>query len=322
LERKAYAAIAKEDEARHKVDRAKSEATLQKRLDQYEHAYHACEQAMALYDQLAILLHLLHEALRICSPHGRLRTRQGVRSELTLLFQMIEELDCVAISPTLKPLKTHLDDILVPFEQAEAIHAQLLDVMPQNVLDALVLAWHHDHCSYPSQAKQKRAHQRERDAWLAFAEGLLGDAFETLKPLVFDQLDSIIRASSLVEMVNSLIRPYLNSCKGHITQEALNLIMFYQNHRRYKSGKRQGKAPLELLTEKLLEAEWWELLIQQVNREHDAKALGVLPSRPPLQLMVHHGGGTNRQVSSACQATLEHTDVSEKEPRQPVAEAA
>ena len=183
------------------------------------------------------------------------------------------------------------------------MHAQLLDVMPQHVFDALVLAWHHDHCSYPSQAKQKRAQQRERDAWLACAEGLLGDAFATLKPLVFDQLDSIIRASSLVEMVHAFIRPSLNSGTGHITQGALNLLMFYHNHRRYKSGTRQGKAPLALWTGKRLEAEWWELLSQQVNREHDAKTHGVLPSRPPLQLMVHHLGGTNRPGSSACQAT-------------------
>jgi len=28
------------------------------------------------------------------------------------------------------------------------------------------------------------------------------------------------------------------------------LIMFYHNHHRYKSGKRQGKAPMELLTGK------------------------------------------------------------------------
>jgi len=31
--------------------------------------------------------------------------------------------------------------------------------------------------------------------------------------LVFDKLDSIVKASSLVEMVNSLIRPYLNSLR-------------------------------------------------------------------------------------------------------------
>ena len=110
-------------------------------------------------------------------------------------------------------------------------------------------------------------HQRERDFWLACAEGLLGDEFDTLKALVFDKLDSIVRASSLVEMVNGLIRPYLNSCKGQITQETLNLIMFYHNHRRYKSGKRQGKAPIELLTGKPLEAPWWELLRQQLNAE-------------------------------------------------------
>ena len=82
---------------------------------------------------------------------------------------------------------------------------------------------------------------------MACAEGLLGNEFDPLKALVFDKLDTIVRASSLVEMVNSLIRPYLNSCKGQITQETLNLIMVYPNHRRDKSGKRQGKAPIALL---------------------------------------------------------------------------
>jgi hypothetical protein len=247
-ERKAYAAIGKEYDAAQKFVHAKSEATLHKRLEQYDQAHQACEQAMALYDQLAMLLHLLREALQLCSAHGRLRTQEGVRSELTLLLQMIAELDCAALAQTLPPIPAPLDDIFVPFQQAEAMHAQLLAVVPQNALDGLVLAWHHDHISYQSQAPQKRSHHRERDAWLAFAEGLLGAAFAVLKPWVFDQLDSIIRASSLVEMVNALIRPYLNSCKGQITQEALNLIMFYHNPRRYKSGKRKGKAPLELLT--------------------------------------------------------------------------
>ena len=83
---------------------------------------------------------------------------------------------------------------------------------------------------------------------MACAAELLGDEFDTLKTLVFDKLDTLVRASSLVEMVNGLIRPSCNSCTGQITQEALNLIMFYHNHHRYKSGKRQGKAPIELLT--------------------------------------------------------------------------
>ncbi len=250
LERKAYAAIEKEYDAAHKFDHAKSASNLAKRLQQYETAHHACKQAIARYDQLAMLLHLLREALQLCSPHGRLRTREDVRTALTLLVAMFEELDCAAITTTLKPIHTHIDDIVIPFQQAEAIDAELRAVVPHDVLDFLVLAWHHDHLFYQSQSNPKRYHHRERECWLTCAEGLLGKEFDTLKALVFDKLDSIVRASSLVEMVNSLIRPYFNSCKGQITQEALNLIMFYHNHHRYKSGKRPGKAPIELLTGK------------------------------------------------------------------------
>lgn len=322
LERKAYAAIVKEHEAAQKFAHAKGESNLAKRLQQYDTAHHACEQAIALYDQLAMLLHLLREALYVCSPHGRLRTVANVRSELMLLLEMIAELDCAAITKTLKPIYTHIDDIVVPFKQVEAIATALRAVVPHDALEFLVLAWHHAHCVYQAGSKQKAYHQRERDFWLACAEGLLGDAFDTLKALVFDQLDSIVRASSLVEMVNSLIRPYLNSCKGQITQETLNLIMFYHNHRRYKSGKRQGKAPLELLSGKPLEAPWWELLLQQVNTAQGVTAPGTVPSRPPLHLVVNNDGGTDRQTIARGQAIVDSTGASENHRCQQGSEAA
>jgi len=149
--------------------------------------------------------------------------------------------------------------MLVPFKHAEAIAAERRAVVPHDTFDVLVLAWHHEHLVYPSGWKQKRYHQKERDFWLACAAGLLDNEFDTLKALVFDKLDTMVRASSLVEMVNALIRPSLKSCKGQITQETFNLLMLYHNHRRYKSGKRQGKAPIALLTGKPLEAPWWEL---------------------------------------------------------------
>ena len=148
----------------------------------------------------------------------------------------------------LKSIRSHLDDIVAPFEQAASMHAELLALIPQPIVDALVLAWHHEHLSHQSKAQQKRYHQHESQQWLDFSEGLLDTQFASFKALVFEKLDAIVQSSSLVEMVNAFIRPYLNSSKGHITQETLNLIMFYHNHRRYKSGKRQGKAPIELLT--------------------------------------------------------------------------
>jgi hypothetical protein len=302
LERKAYAAIAKEDEAAHTFHNAKSEAHLHKRLQHYERAHHACEHAIARYDQLDLLLHLLRDALHLCSPFGRLRTVAGVRSELLLLLSLIEEIDDVVLMKLLHPLRSHLDDILAPFEQAESIHGELLDLVPQQILDALVLAWHHEHLSYQAQTKQKHYHQHERQQWLNFAEGLLDNQFEPLQAVVFEKLDTIIQASSLVELVNSFIRPYLNSSKGQMTQETLNLIMFYHNHRRYKSGKRQGKAPIELLTGEALEADWVALLIQHVQETSHSPSLTV---SAPLALMPHHHEPTMPSQTPPGQAILE-----------------
>jgi hypothetical protein len=322
LERKAYTAIDKEYAAARKFANAKREAHLAKRLEGYDQAQQDCEHAMALYDQLAMLLHFLREALQLCSAHGRLRTVDSVRADLTMIVDLLEELGCTAITRTLKPIRNHIDDILVPCAHAEKIDAELRAVVPHEVLDFLVLAWHHEHRVYPSGSKSKRYHERERAFWLACAEGLLGDDFDSLKALVFDKLDSIVRASSLVEMVNALIRPYLNSCKGQITQETLNLIMFYHNHRRYKSGKREGKAPIELLTGEPLQAEWWELLPQQVTSEEDAKDHGTLPSKPPLELMGNDDWHTNRQTIDPGLAVLEQTGASETDRRQADTKAA
>jgi hypothetical protein len=302
LERKAYAAIAKEEEAAHTFHNAKSEANLHKRLQHYEHAHHACEHAIARYDQLDLLLHLLRDALHLCSPFGRLRTVAGVRAELMVLLSLIEEIDDAVLPKLLHTLRAHLDDILVPFEQVESLHIALLDLVPQQSLDALVLAWHHAHLSDQSHAKQKHYHQHESQQWMNFAEGLLENQFTPLQALVFEKLDAIVQASSLVELVNSFIRPYLNSSKGQITQETLNLIMFYHNHRRYKSGKRQGKAPLELLTGEALKADWVELLLQYTQETSPCPSL---ISSAPLTLMPHSHEHTTSSQTPPGQALRE-----------------
>ena len=284
LERKAYGAISKEIKAAGTFANAKSEGNLQKRLEQYDQTRQECEHAIERYDQLDLLLSMLSETLHLCSDLGRLRTVEEVRSDLTLILSLMEDIEDEKLPQLLKPIRSHMDDILVPFRQVERIHTDLLEWMPEPIVDAFVLAWHHDHLVYQSHGKKKHYHRRESDYWLNFAEGLLDDRFDEFKVLVFEKLDSIVKASSLVEMVNSLIRPYLNSCRGQITQETLNLIMFYHNHRRYKGGKRQGKAPIELLTGEALEADWVELLMQ--HREQ-ASQEASLKSSPPLELVPH-----------------------------------
>ena len=283
LERQAYRAIAREHEAAEKFANAKSEANLNKRLDQYEKAQKSCEHAIERYDQLDLLLCMLSEALHFCSNSGRLRTVEGVRSDLTLILNLIEEeINDEKLPKLLKPIRSHMEELFVPFRQVERIHADLLELIPEQIVDALVLSWHHDHLAYQSHGKKKRYHQRESEYWLNFSDVLIDDQFDEFKALVFEKLDSVVKASSLVEMVNSLIRPYLNSSKGQITQETLNLIMFYHNHRRYKGGRRQGKAPIELLTGEALQGDWVDLLMQH-KRWASANTSGT--SSPVLELV-------------------------------------
>src|SRR5207237_82148 len=204
----------------------------------YDQAHHACEHAMARYDQLDLLLHLLREALHLCSPCGRLRTAQGVRAALTSLLSLIAEIEDAVLPKLLKSIRSHLDDIVAPFEQ----------------------------------------------------------------------VDALVQSSSLFEMVNAFIRPYLSSSPGHITQETLNLIMFYHNHRRYKSGKRQGKAPIELLTGDTLRADWVDLLIQHTQAVSQGTSLSP---GAPLELVPHRHERTTPSQPSPGPAILEHMQSSD-----------
>ena len=127
---------------------------------------------------------------------------------------------------------------------------------------------------------------------------------------------------ALRRITGSELMKWTSSCKGQITQETLNLIMFYHNHRRYKSGKRQGKAPIELLTGKPLEAPWWELLRRQLNTEQGVTDPGTLPTRPPLHLVPNNDGGTDHEALSLEQDILDLTGSSEHACQQKESKAA
>ncbi|MDQ7046161.1 MAG: hypothetical protein Q9M39_00425 [Sulfurovum sp.] len=64
-----------------------------------------------------------------------------------------------------------------------------------------------------------------------------------------------------VDPINSILRPYLDRSKNQVTQEFLNFFAFYHNHRVYNDGKRNGKIPMEILTNQKQGQDWIELLV-------------------------------------------------------------
>jgi hypothetical protein len=90
------------------------------------------------------------------------------------------------------------------------------------------------------------------DQYLERSENLVlesGDAFEDIEDAVLLAMDTTERTSSMVENLNSRIRPYL-FVKKNVEQNFLELLRFYFNHTpflRSARGYRVNKTPAELL---------------------------------------------------------------------------
>lgn len=105
---------------------------------------------------------------------------------------------------------------------------------------------------------------QEAEFYYAYAAYLLPEHAEAIRQEVVEALDAEVRSSSLVENVNSALRPLLETCRGQVTQEMLELFAYVHNHRRFVRGKRAGKAPIEMLTGKDLEKAWLDSLLETV----------------------------------------------------------
>ncbi len=68
-----------------------------------------------------------------------------------------------------------------------------------------------------------------------------------------------VRASSAVECMNSVLRMHQERHRT-VTQPMLDLKRLYWNCRPFRSGKRRGRSPYELLGLSLPTTDWWQLL--------------------------------------------------------------
>ena len=76
---------------------------------------------------------------------------------------------------------------------------------------------------------------------------------------VDERLRRVVRASSAVECVNSVVRMH-QARHRHVSQGMLDLKRLYWNCRAFRHGKRRGACPYELLGLKLPTSDWWTLL--------------------------------------------------------------
>jgi hypothetical protein len=272
LESAAYKAIDEEYDSYDKLDSAKSEEVINKRIEKCEKAQEIARKKVDLYESYCFLYLCIVEQLQLFDSNGNLRDRKEAEANIESALKLVESLGIEKLTKAVGKVRRTIPGLLNYFEKAQSIVANLMTLpIEQQALQALCLAWQWKKGMIKSKkAKARHYCNGNEEFYLGIAAGYLQEDYDFIKEQVYAGLDQIIQSSALVECINSIVRPYLNNSKNHVTQKILNLVMFYHNHRRYKDGKRKGKTPIEILTGKKQEKDWIELLFEVVEEKEPA----------------------------------------------------
>jgi len=274
LEKAAYQAIGLEHECERKLISAKSDRVREKRRVAYETSAEAANQAVTLYDDFSYLYGCVLGELNVFDRNGNLRDRQQAEEGVEVGLALVEGLNHNTITEAVHKIRRTLPDLFHYFDvAAEVVNACRRLPLDEETLKAYCIAWQWGKAVRKAKRSDRRKRAQEQEQLcLEMAEGLHQEASEDIQKAVYSKLDTIVQSSALVECINSIIRPYLNTTKNHVTQELLNLIMHYHNHRRYCYGVRKGKTPMEILTGKKQAKDWISMLLD-IIREKDPQLL-------------------------------------------------
>jgi hypothetical protein len=208
------------------------------------------EQAIALAEDMRTLMQWLRQdILAVAGPDYA--TRQQLYDWVVDELRLRERHGEAGIRAVRVTLENQRDDLLAFARQLDeglAALARALALPQELVRQALAV----------QQMSEVRADRwaREKQLW-----DVLGSKYVVLRGGVQGLAQQVVRASSVVENLNSRLRSYF-FLRKQVGPGYLQLLQFYLNHRRFQRSEdpqRQGKSPRELLS-KQEHAHWLELL--------------------------------------------------------------
>jgi hypothetical protein len=273
LETSAYAAIECEYKAERKLKSAKTKDVQDKRLADYTQAVDLAEKAMTIYDDFCYLYRCVISDLNLFDCDGNLRSRQQAEAGVISGLMLIEELNRTKITKAVNKVRRTLPDLFHYFDIAEKIVNGCRGLgIDEDSLKAYSLAWQWGKAARNAKKTGRKKIALEQEQFcLDIATGLHQQETEeedlAVQQEIYSRLDKIVQSSAMVECINSIIRPYLNTSKNHVTQEFLNVLMYYLNHRRYVDGVRKDKTPMEILTGKEQTKDWIASLFEIIKEK-------------------------------------------------------
>jgi hypothetical protein len=225
------------------------------------------EEAIDLSDNFRYLYHCIINELKPFRHTGEVREKHKAKEEIETALELMESMNNISINTETKGVQKVLPNLLNYFDQTiQSINKCQKLNLTEYELQNLCLEWQWEKALIKAKVQSRRVRARtQKKFYQSFNQELLQERYKLLKQEVFKELETIIQASSMVECINSILRPYLNNSKNQVSQEFLNLFMFYHNHRRYRAGKRKGKTPMELLYKNEQVDDWIGLLVKKIE---------------------------------------------------------
>lgn len=239
LENRAAGTISTHEKLHKKMERARKKLrgnTLSKRLGSARSAENI---AISVADDIAILAKWMQEDI-LCVIGPDLQTRKELFDFVVDEIKKREHLAPHRIQPVRKKLENQRDDLLA--------FASLLDKR----LDRVAM----DYKISPQLVRQIFELQSIPEAdirrWNREMQlrKILGERFKLVQIAVCQIIKDTVRASSLVENLNSILRNYF-FLRRELGPEYLDLLRFYLNHRTFMRShvpERVGRSPKEMLT--------------------------------------------------------------------------
>lgn len=261
LENRALGRISELDKLERKMERAKKRAKGQAFSKDLALARQREAQAVQLADDMRLLAGWLHDDV-LCFNGPETSVRRDLFDFIVFEMKAREHLAPHRIAPVRTALENQRDDLLA---FAEAIDQQIKKIAHQHqapvglVREAFELL----------QLSPSAAHRWELDARLWTA---LGQRYHAISQELAQLRHDIVRASSMVENLNSRLRCYF-FLRHEVGPDYLELLRFFLNHHRYPRSRqdRAGKSPAEILAGKTL-PHWLEqfgfALFRQPDQAH------------------------------------------------------
>ncbi len=183
-------------------------------------------------------------ALGLFRPDGKLNDRVWAEAE-------IEAACRVLVGPAWTKVRSLLRDKR-SLAWLDRTHKELEKAEPRKEVRAAMVEWW--------RLEQKKDKQ---SVVMATVQGqmcrTLTEDWQQSYQRVAEVLEAVVRASSAVECVNSVLRMQ-QARHRNLSQEMLDLKRLYWNTRAFREGKREDKCPYQLLGVSLPTFDFWELL--------------------------------------------------------------